>query len=178
MEKKSDTWIVAILVEGIENGKVTENVSINKTNKDGTIAFKEFDTLMPGHTIEGNLWQNPSTHKFALYPNRPAPKNDGEVVARSTPTRSFGGGAKAMETKAANIEKAQETTFKHVTQAQENKNKGIMLAAAFRDATIMLTNMPAYNEMTFEEIRTNHKAIVEWYVSGWNSMEETIELPF
>lgn len=166
LEKKSDTWIIATLTEGIENGKTTENVSINKTNKDGTMAFKEFDTLMPGHTLEGNLWRNPSSNKFALYPNRPAPKNDGEVVARST-SKGFGGANKAMETKAANIK-----------EAQENKNKGIMIAAAFRDATIMLTNMPAYNEMSFEEIRTNHKAIVEWYVLGWNALEESIELPF
>lgn len=167
LEKKSDTWIIATLTEGIENGKTTENVSINKTNKDGTIAFKEFDTLMPGHSLEGNLWRNPSTNKFALYPNRPAPKSDGEVVARSAPAKGFGGAAKAMETKAANIEKA-----------QENKNKGIMIAAAFRDATLMLTNSPSYNDMKPDEIRANHKAIVEWYVSAWNALEDSIELPF
>lgn len=167
IETKSDTWKIATLIEGIENGKTTENVSINKTNKDGTIAFKEFDTLMPGSMLEGNLWRNPTNNKFALYPNRPAPKSDGEVVARSTPSKSFGGAAKAMETKAANIEKA-----------QDNKNKGIMLAAAFRDATIMLTNLAVYADMTPDEVRTNHKAFVEWYVKAWDDVEGSIVLPY
>ena len=169
IEKKSDTWAIATLVEIVEGSKTQTDVSINKLNKDGTIAFPKFDELQPGSSIEGNLWRNPTNGKFALYPNRPAPKNDGEVQARNTPApaRGFGGAAKAMETKAANIEKA-----------QENKNKGIMLAAAFRDATILLTNLPAYADMTMEEVRTNHKAFVDWYIKSWDEQENKIDLPY
>lgn len=180
IEKKTDTWAIASLIEMPNGTQTLTEISINKLNKDTTIAFPTFDTLMPGSIIEGNLWKSPTTGKHSLFPIRPAPKSDGEATARNTPapSRGFGGASKAMETKAANIEKAQETTFKHVTQAQDNKNKGIMLAAAFRDATLLLTNLPAYAEMNMEEVRDNHKAFVDWYIKSWDEQENKIDIPY
>lgn len=167
IEKKSDVWAVATLVEIVEGSKTTTDVNINKMNKDGTVAFPKFDELQPGSSIEGNLWRSPATGKYSLFPNRPAPKSDGEVIARNTPAKGFGGAAKAMETKAANIEKA-----------QDNKSKGIMIASAFRDATLLLTNHPSYAEMPLNEIEENHKALVAWYVKQWNAVEDSIDLPY
>lgn len=167
IEKKSSSWAIATLVEIVEGSKTTTDVSINKFNKDETVAFPKFDELQPGSNIEGNLWRSPSTGKWSLFPNRPAPKSDSEVMARNTPAKGFSGAAKAMETKAANIEKA-----------QDNKTKGIMVASAFRDATLLLTNHPTYAELSLDEVRQNHKAFVDWYIKSWNEAEEKLDLPY
>src|SRR6202020_1668901 len=89
VETKKENWKVATLHEAIENGQTVTDVSINRTEKDGSIAFANFDELAPGMEIQGNLWKHPTTSRYTLYPIRQAPKNDAEVVVRQGNAPSY-----------------------------------------------------------------------------------------
>jgi len=96
-EKKNADWIKATLKEG---NQVIQDVSINRLDKKtGKVAFEKFDEIMPGGTIEGELWRS---DKGACYLFAPRPQSAPKVGG-------FGGGVKAaQERKEVMIEKAQE----------------------------------------------------------------------
>ena len=113
MEKKGAGWIIATLSEG--NVQITD-VSINKLDKKtNQVVFVNFDTLMPGSDIEGELWRNPAGKAYLFAPKPQAP------------VRTGGAGIKAaVEAKARSIE-----------HSQDRKDNSIQLSSTFRDATLL-----------------------------------------
>ena len=114
LENKSPEWKIATLSE---NGHQVMGVSINKNDKKtGQVAFANFDTLMPGNDIEGELWTSPKGGMY-LFPPRPqsAPKTTGNAGIKV-----------AMAEKAKNIE-----------HNIDRKDNSILLSATFRDATLL-----------------------------------------
>ncbi len=110
-EKKNNDWMVATLRN--EAGIEYKDVSINRQNKKGEV-FPLFDSVMTGHTIEGEYWETPDKSKKYLFPPKVAT------------TRSFGGSGainKAMEKKDASI-----------ARFQDNKEFSIKESASMRDA--------------------------------------------
>lgn len=118
---KGEGWKVVTVKEAIENGKTLANVSMNKIDKKTTLqAFANFDTFAVGQTVEADYWESPTGRGYLFAPK---PK----AVAK-------GNGA----FKAKQIEEVQERTKEHVQVAQENKNHAVLMAAAQRDAVLMV----------------------------------------
>lgn len=171
VESKKDDWRIATLKEIIENGQEFTDVSINKVDKKGR-SFPKFDEITPGSQVTGNLWQSP-TGKYTLFaPDEPraqtatAPRPAGST---SAPYKTGGG---------AGVKAAQERKAEGIATAQENKGRGVMVAAAFRDATIILTALPEFKDMSAEEWRAAHKRIRDWYIAQWKDAEKTLDIPF
>lgn len=168
VETKREGWKVASLKEIVEGGAQVNDVSINKTDNKGRV-FPNFDAIMPGSTVAGNLWRSP-TGKYTLFaPDPPKPSAGTPTAMPRAAGSSYGGGRGAA---------AQERTTERVREAQENKGKGVMLSASFRDATQILINHPEYQTMTFEEAQAFHKRIRAWYVAEWKSDEKNQDIPF
>lgn len=163
-ESKKPDWKVVTIREITEGGNSYEDVSINKVDRKG-VTFPNFDGIMPGAQIHGNLWRSP-TGKYTLF--APEPKVAGTAPAR--PTGNTGG--------ARGVAAAQERTKTNVAQAQENKGRGVLVAAAFRDATLMLVNYPEYSTMSFDEAKAFHKRIRDWYIAEYKSTEKSLDIPF
>lgn len=173
VESKNDGWRIASLKEIIEGGKTFDDVSINKVDKKGR-EFPRFDEITPGSMVAGNMWQSPTNKKWTLYaPDEPRPAATAPAAAAGTytpPARAGGGNrgvAAAQERKSAGIEKA-----------QDRKETGIMISAAFRDATIILTALPEFRDMSAEEWRGAHKRIRDWYIASWKDVEKSEDVPF
>lgn len=182
IETKKEDWKVATLHEAIENGQSVADVSINRNDKDGSVAFPNFNDLTPGSEIQGNLWKHPTTGRYTLYPLRQPPKNDGEVVARQgAPQPSYvprSGPAGMMATKAANIESAQERKNEAIEKAQENKSNAIKVAAAMRDATLISIALMNNDPEGAGEFTTSFTRIKEWYLAEWEKTEKSLDVPF
>lgn len=166
MEKKGEGWIVATLVEAVENGLTHKDVSINKVDKkSGEVAFPTFDALAPGHQINGNIWENNAGKKY-LFPMREQKKS--------------GGGGSAF--RAQQIEKSQERKAEFVHQAQENKNLAVKVASTMRDATALAVasvNVDAFEtiEEREEALRDSFARFKRWYIAQWTKTEQEADLP-
>jgi hypothetical protein len=166
VENKGADWKVATLREGVEGGRTYENVSINRTKKDGT-PFPKFDEIAPGATINGDIWQNPTSQKWALFPERP-----------KTPPKSGAGPAY----RGKQIEDAQIRKAGMVHEAQENKNLAVKTAAAMRDATMLaIAALDGSHFETIEEREDELKRAFErfrdWYLAMWLKTEQKADLP-
>lgn len=109
VESKSPEWKVATITN--EAGLSYSDVSINKTNKKGEV-FPNFDTMMVGHTIEGEYWETPDKSKKYLFPPRPintSPRGSG----------SFTGASKMMEKKQEGIKESLDIKARNIAQAQD-----------------------------------------------------------
>jgi hypothetical protein len=121
LDRKSDTWCVAKLMEAVEGGNTFDDVSINKTDRNsGAVQWPQWDSFAVGVSFEGNVWENPTTGKRSVFPPKP------KAVSTS------GGAAKG-----GMIAKAQETKREDIKHAQDTKREDISRAAAFRDATLI-----------------------------------------
>lgn len=118
MAKKSEDWIVAALID--EGGTEFKEVSINRTNKKGEV-FPNFDGIMPGTEIEGNMWTSDAGKHYLFAPK---PQRAGG--------RSF---SKSKEVVEGQL-KVQEEISKNVAKAQDRtawmwaKNNAATLIAA------------------------------------------------
>lgn len=74
---------------------------------------------------------------------------------RSAPRASTG------PARAANI------TAESVKHAQENRNEAVKMAAAYRDATLLL--IAQYPDGLPPEWQKEHQAIREWYIKDWSN---------
>lgn len=163
VENKKDDWKVATIREIVDQGNTYEDVSINKVDKKGR-EFPNFDTITPGMKIHGNLWRSPAG-KYTLFAPDPTP------AAGTRPAAPAGGGARGVQ--AAQVRKAE-----GIATAQENKGKGVLVAAAFRDATLIMVNHMEYREMSFEEAKGFHKRIRDWYIAEYKATEKSLDVPF
>lgn len=118
VEDKNADWKVITLEMG-ENS-FQEGVSVNRKDKKGGPDFPEFDKIVVGGSVEGELWQSPTNQRFYLFAPRPKPA----------------GGPRGAGNAAA-ITKAQDTKREDIKDAQERKKEDIAQAAAFRDATLI-----------------------------------------
>lgn len=121
LENKTEDWKVASITDD-RGSKITE-VSINKTSKKGE-AFPNFESLMVGMEVEGELWQS-NGGKWYLFPPKPQTPTGGA-------NRGNGGAFKSLQ-----IEKAQERTHAHVTEAQDRKEFSIKVSSTFSQASAM-----------------------------------------
>ena len=95
MEKKSDDWIVATLLEGTIKHS---DVSINRTNKKGEV-FPLFDNIQAGREVEGaEIWVSQTGKKYLFALSKP----------RGNPNYKSNQIAKAQDNKAQQIAKAQD----------------------------------------------------------------------
>src|SRR5439155_6945211 len=117
--------------------------------------------IAPGATINGDLWQNPSSIKWSLFPKRPKPPMG------ATSGCGKRGMKAAQERKAADIEKA-----------QENKNHGIKVAAAMRDATLITIALLEHAQDDGSGFHETFKATKEWYLKEWSATEKSLDIPF
>lgn len=171
-ENKTPDWKVCTVKEAIAGGKEYTDVSINRKDKSGAVAFSKFDEIAPAFTLEAEYWSNPAGKQYLFAP-KPAPKSDAEVIARNTaPTtyvpvkKSFGGASAAMETKKQNI-----------AEAQDNKSHGIKVSQTMRDATLiciaLFGNEPDVSVADFKE---NFSQIKNWYLEQWDETSKTASL--
>lgn len=109
VENKTKDWKVAQLT-GLDDSKF-EDVSINRNAKDGSL-FPNFDGIVTGGNVEGNIWKSPTNGKVFLFPAKPK--------------TGFTGGS---NTKRVDIVKE---TEKSVTKAQERKEEGIKHSSLMR----------------------------------------------
>lgn len=142
---KSPDWKTATV------GNVA-NVSINRVNKKGEV-FPNFDGVVDGATIAGDLWQS-STGKWYLF----APKQ-GNL------------GTKPQWAKDPNaIVKAQERKETAIHNAQENKGEAIMLASTIRMAVdITVARMAGDGtKWTIDDIQNEIENWRKHFISIWN----------
>jgi hypothetical protein len=138
---------------GVDNS-VIPKATIYKKQKDGT-DFPNFDTLREGTKVECNPWTNPKGY-VSLFP----PKPETASVVRRSPAAI----TKAMETKAANIEKA-----------QDNKQEGIKISSTMRDAVAIVVSMNNHEiQMNAGEIK---EAISTWRKWLWYEWDKTEQYP-
>ena len=153
IETKSPDWKIATLRD--ESGISFSDASINRTDKKGRI-FPNFDGLMAGHTIEANPWQNPTTKKWAIYP---------EDEVKVATTSNFGGSrgvSKLMDKKAENIKEAQERKAESIAFFNST-NSAIALVNAMRNNDV---HIPSESEL-----KVTIRAWRDWFLKeyeDWN----------
>ncbi len=123
-----------------ESGKITEKASAWPD-------YADYSKLVTGGLVEGVL-----TTK-GQYTNL----TNGNLGAKPA---AFGGGAKAMETKAANIK-----------VAQERKEGAIEISATARDATLIVTTF--YKDLKPEEIKKQWIYWRRWLLNNWDNTTNT-----
>lgn len=166
VESKKDDWKVCTLREITEGSLTIDDVSINKVDKKG-IAFPNFDQIMPGAQVHGNLWRSPAG-RYTLFAPDPKPA---ATAARPATGGGNRGVAAAQERKAQGIEKA-----------QDRKETGIMVASAMRDSTIIATalmNSQSQGEpWSFENFTDMLERVKKWYLAKWSETEKSLDIPF
>lgn len=132
MAKKSEDWIVAALID--ESGTEFKEVSINRTNKKGEV-FPNFDGIMPGAEIEGNLWTSDAGKHYLFAPK---PQKFGGAV----------GGQQARE--------------KSINKVLDRKEDSIAIAGAQRDAVLIVSSL--ISEHYYGDLKPDFlkEKIVEW----------------
>ena len=156
VEVKNSDWKVLQLTD--ISGTKFADVSVNRTNKAGE-PFPGFDAIAENGSTNGNIWQSQAGKNY-LFPMR---------AQAPGATRSAG---------PSGIKAAQERKAEGIEKAQDRRETGIKLAAAFRDATLMLINQAAYNEMSEAEIQGQHKFWRRWYLEQWDEEEKLLDVPF
>lgn len=146
VEEKKPGWKVATLRD-LDN-ITTGDVSLNETNPKGDLQWPQFKDFSLGAVIEGNLWKNPTSGKYSLFPPKP---RTGAYGAR-------GGGSAA-------VTKAQDHKAELIEKAQDKKHDAIKLAGAMRDATLItlasLKDAPFPTDSDFKEEWTKW---VKWLI--------------
>lgn len=138
-ENKNQDWKVATLKA--PDDYVTENVSINRQNKKGEV-FPNFDGIIPGADIEGELWKSDSG-KWYLF----APK----------PQNSHSGGGNRMGMMKEVIKEKQEG----IRASQENKELGIKISSTMNKAI----------DLAIAEGKPEAERILHWRKWMWENWE-------
>lgn len=160
-ETKGEGWKVLGLLD--MHKEAFEDVNMNEKDREGKVQWPNFAQIDVGAKFEGNIWKGP-TGRVSVFPPKPqaAPRAGGAPGMKA-----------AQERKEASIEKA-----------QDNKAMGIMIAAAFRDATLILNEFfPDLANETSPDVRLNslmemHKRIKNRYLQEWNETEKSLDVPF
>lgn len=144
VEKKNEDWLI---VQGRDDdGLPYDNASINRKDKNGVL-FPNFDEIKEGSIVECEPWKN-SSGKWYFFPPKPQKE-----------TKGFGGAAKAMETKAKNIEKS-----------MDRKEEGIMTSSTMRDAVLIVTTI-IRNDVILCKDEPQIKKMIEdwrqWLLDNW-----------
>lgn len=146
-ESKSADWKLCTVVN--EQGVTLTEVSANRKEKNGTDNSVWFDLLIPGATVEGNLWQSPSSGKWALYPPKP-----------QAPARGSGAITKAMEKKEASIERF-----------QASKEDSIRMSSTARMATDMTVSRMQGKSASIEEYQLEWNMWRKYFLEQWDNYE-------
>jgi len=170
VENKGQDWKVATVKEAVEGGSTHENVSINRKNKEGAVAFANFDLMQPLYSFEGSdIWENAQGRKYIFAPK---PKEQ--------PKKAWQGSGAP---KAAAVAAAQEKKAEHIREAQETKAHSIKVAAAMRDATLLA--VAALEGSSFELVEERQDALRraflhfrEFYLAEWENTEKLTDVPF
>jgi hypothetical protein len=130
---------------------VFEDVSINRKDKAGAIAFEHFDKFEVGYSFEGSdIWKNAQGRAYIFAPK---PKYQ--------PKKAWTGGGKT-----AAVEKAMDRKEASIETFQERKEESIKLAGAMRDATQI--TLAALREQSFpsdDEFKAEWTKWAKWLLS-------------
>lgn len=160
-ENKSADWKI-ISIKG-DDGKLTEDVSVNRVNKKGEI-FPGFDEVKVGNDVEGELWKSTSNKHYLFAPKK---------VSTSSYNAPRGGGAV----------KAAEITRESVKEALDTKENSIRLSGAMRDAVLIVTtfypNLEREENVIDKETNVMAKIIKwrNWILNNYGDAKDT-KLPF
>lgn len=137
---KNNDWKVVTYItpEGIK----TEGASVHRVNKKGE-TFPNFDGITPGVEIDAETWRS-EAGKWYLFPPKLEKPQGGAYKAS-------GGGFSAKM-----IEKKQE----NIKQSMELKQENIQMAAAQRDAVLIVTTFYPNSDFSDAELRSK---IEEWH---------------
>jgi hypothetical protein len=158
-EDKGEGWKVVTAKEGVEGGRTFNDVSINKVDRAGIIAWLNFDAIKAGATIEGDYWRSPQNKQYLF-----APKPNKAGGDRSN---------------SAAISEAQETKKQNIEEAQDNKKTAVMIAAAMRDATSIA--LAALKEQPFpsdDDFIAEFTKWRDWHLGKWRETEKAADIPF
>lgn len=160
IENKGGDWKVATLIA--PDNYPTENVSINRRNKQGEI-FPNFDGIVEGGTVEGDLWKSstPDSHgraKWYLFAPKPL----------KTQNKAFGGGS--------GVKAAQERKAEMINQSQENKELGIKTSSTMRMA-VDLALAEVGNNGDHEQYERRIEYWRTWCWDNWD-YDPTSQPPF
>ncbi len=144
IEKKNPDWSVAQLKDVDTPNLPYADVSINRTGKKGEI-FPNFDGIMNGGTVEGEIWQSAKGTWYLFPPKVVATGNSGRNSAMS----------KLVTQKQEGI-----------TKAQENKELGIMTSSTIRMAVDCA--LAEYNNTPQEDIEAMILKWRKWFVDNWD----------
>lgn len=152
MEKKqiSGKDIIEASLSG-EGVTPAEKVTIWKTDTKGE-EFPGFDEIMPGHTVEGNLWSKPGSNFKTLYP----------VKEKKTGNGNF---------RAQLMEKAQDRKETSIAKAQDNKEWGIKTSSTMRMA-VDLAIAEIQREPNTGYLHERIKYWREWCWNNWDVAED------
>jgi hypothetical protein len=147
----------AKLFEGsfIDESGTETTATIWEKDKEGKV-FPDFATLAPGHIIEGNLWQSPTTKKWTVYPPKPEAAKGGNRTAMME---------KVMDKKAGQIE-----------NFQAKKESSIEKMACQRDAVLLVTAF--YPELATVAIVMREESIAR-KIEHWREyLQNKLNQPF
>ena len=155
-DNKSPDWKILTLeiVEG-DGSVMFQDVSVNRVNKKGE-TFPNFDGLIVGSRVKGNLWTSPQGKHYLFAPNLTTVKSG-----------ASGGGFKAGMQKM--VEQKQEA----IKLSQENKNESIKIASTLGkavDCAIAVYEKGVSSE-TLEELITKWRRIL------WMEWDNTKDFP-
>lgn len=148
-DSKTQDWKLCTVVD--EQGVSRTEVSVNRKEKNGTDNSAWFDSLVPGATVEGNLWQSPTSGKWALYPPKP----------QGAPGVQRGGGAI----------KAAEITKESVAHSQDRKEEGIKISSTFRDATLLTIEEARHTGLNEEGIKIAWTKWRKWLLENYDKVD-------
>ena len=163
-----------VLAEAVELRSGLKKKNLIVTDERGTTIkdvgmwpdFPGYETIATGQELEGDIVEK-GKYK-SLYPLR--------VERPSTPR---------TPSRSAEINVAMERKNESIRTFQEDKELGIKVAAAMRDATLILTSV--YRETLeklepskrSDKIKELHAALVSWYLEQWDETKKAIDnLPF
>lgn len=162
VENKNEDWKVAELIA--EDGYKTSDVSINRKNKAGAVQWPNFDQIMPGSELEGNLWKSP-TNKWFFYPPKPE-------TARGGANKGQGGVYRTQQ-----IRETMQLKQEGIKQSQENKELGIKISSTIRmahETALRETEGAPFDPGIF---KSNVKRWRAWYWENWDA-KDTDFAPF
>ena len=157
VENKNEDWKVAELIA--EDGYKTSDVSINRKNKAGAVQWPNFDQIMPGSELEGNLWKSP-TNKWFFYPPKPE-------TARGGANKGQGGVYRTQQ-----IKETMQLKQEGIKQSQENKELGIKTASTAAMANAMTIALMGDGPVDEAVSKKMFLRLREWYWHHWDDPKD------
>ena len=146
LEKKNNDWLSLLLESG-------EEVSVSRVSKKGEI-FPNFDNLVPGGEVEGELWQSQAGNWY-LFPPKVNPMGTKPAWAKKESTIT-----KAMETKAQNIQ-----------TAQENRELGVKIASTMNKAIEIALAENGQSPIVAGDFQERVKYWRKWIYENWDKTD-------